>query len=97
VKSPAWRWIAASTLGCEWPTLRTETPDAKSTKRLPSTSSTTAPSARRATTGEAFVAVARISRSRAMIAFAFGPGGVTRMWGAFMEDPSGPNEAPGSM
>src|SRR5712691_6752375 len=67
--------MAATTLGCECPTLRQPTPPERSRKVFPSTSVSSAPSARCTTAGRWMpIALATYCCFSASNAFDFGPG-----------------------
>src|SRR5262249_17265683 len=72
----AWSWMAATTLGWQWPVALTAMPAVKSRNRLPSTSSITAPLPRAQTSGEMRVYDGDMyCSSRPGSSRAFGPGG----------------------
>src|SRR5206468_6225145 len=81
--------IAATTLGCEWPTFKQPTPPDRSRKVLPSTSVSNAPSARCTTAGRCMpIALATYADFSASNALDFGPGITWVMVGAL--DKGGP-------
>src|SRR5437660_12584208 len=81
--------IAATTLGCAWPTFKRPTPPDRSRKVLPATSVSNAPSARCTTAGRWMpIALATYADFSASNALDFGPGITWVMVGAL--DKGGP-------